>query len=166
MVGTGFIFSFLQISSPTGASISTVATLSTKAEISPEKADRATTAQQAFGTRFRIMSASREGIPVSTNRETSPIVPAIIMITFQFMSGSTSPTGSTPKRTMQTAAPSANQTRHFEKISMPAYIRTKIISAVVIKLIRLPLLHEFGPGMAFNPGTAGILPHIPGKIKA
>ena len=127
----GFILSFLLISSPTGASISTVATLSTKAEITPEKIDRAITAQQALPTFDKIISASLDGIPVSINKLTRPIVPAIIMITFQLIFGSTCPAGRTPKMTIAAAAPNANQTRHLEKISIPAYIRTKIIKAVV-----------------------------------
>ena len=43
-MGMGLVFSFLQISKATGATISTVATLSTKAEITPANRDRHTAA--------------------------------------------------------------------------------------------------------------------------
>ena len=39
IMGTGEIFSFLQTAIPTGATMRTVATLSTKAEITPAKSD-------------------------------------------------------------------------------------------------------------------------------
>ena len=85
MKGTGLVLSFLQISSATGAIISTVATLSTKAEITPAKSDRQTAAQRTLGTFSITRSASKEGILLSMNRATKPMVPAIISSTLKSM---------------------------------------------------------------------------------
>ena len=50
MSGIGLVLSCLATARPTGATISTVATLSTKAEIRPEKIDSTTAAHWIFGT--------------------------------------------------------------------------------------------------------------------
>ena len=49
MAGTGEVFTFLQKASATGAIISTVATLSTKAETIPAKRESATTTHFILG---------------------------------------------------------------------------------------------------------------------
>ena len=61
-IGSGEIFSFLQITSATGATISTVATLSMKADIAPAKSDMKMMTWQTFLHRSRIRSARRFGI--------------------------------------------------------------------------------------------------------
>ena len=49
----------------------------------PENRDKATMAQRTVGVFSRIMSASKAGMRDSMNKETIPMVPAIIKITFQ-----------------------------------------------------------------------------------
>ena len=56
---TGEIFSFLASARPTGAIMSTVATLSMKAETTPAKRERMTAAHMTFGERFSSQSAIR-----------------------------------------------------------------------------------------------------------
>ena len=84
-IGTGLIFSRLEMAMATGATISTVATLSTKAEMSPANRASITTAHFTLGTWARRISAIRAGIRDSMNRDTMPMVPAIIISTFQSM---------------------------------------------------------------------------------
>ena len=84
--GTGEIRRRLQMASATGATMSTVATLSTKAEMIPAKRDSATTIQRTECTREMIMSLKRPGIFDSMKRNTVPMVPAIIIMTFQSIS--------------------------------------------------------------------------------
>ena len=107
MKGTGFVLSFLQISSATGAIISTVATLSMKAEIIPANRAIATAAARMLLTRSITRSARRAGILLSMKSATRPIVPAIIRITFRSMEGSTFPRGSMPVAMKTSAEPSA-----------------------------------------------------------
>ena len=76
--GTGDIFSFLDMASPTGATIRTVATLSTKALIIPANNARTVTAHFTFGTLDINISARRAGILLSINSVTIPMVPPII----------------------------------------------------------------------------------------
>ena len=84
--GTGEIRRRLQMASATGAIIRTVATLSTKAEMIPAKSESATIIQSTEWTRRMIMSLRRPGIFDSMKKKTVPMVPAIIMITFQSIS--------------------------------------------------------------------------------
>ena len=56
------MFSFLQIASPTGATISTVATLSMKAEMIPEKSDMRIVTHNTLGASLRSHSAITLGI--------------------------------------------------------------------------------------------------------
>ncbi len=93
---TGEIPCFLAILMATGATISTVATLSTKAEMMPENRDKATMAQRTVGVFSRIMSASKAGMRDSMNKETIPMVPAIIKITFQSIKPNTICRGTMP----------------------------------------------------------------------
>ena len=65
--GTGLVFSFLQISSAIGATIKTVATLSTNAEMIPAKRANATAAIWMFGTFSITRSARSAGILLSIN---------------------------------------------------------------------------------------------------
>ena len=81
IMGTGLIFNRLEMAMATGATMRTVATLSTNA------ANRAsiTTAHLTLGTWARSTSAIRAGIRDSMNSDTMPMVPAIIISTFQSM---------------------------------------------------------------------------------
>ena len=56
--GTGEIFSFLEIANPTGATISTVATLSTNALTIPANSANTVTAHLTLGT-FTISTSAR-----------------------------------------------------------------------------------------------------------
>ena len=67
----------------TGATIKTVATLSTNADTIPANNAKEIMAHFTFGVFSIIMSANLEGILDSMKRDTTPIVPAIIKITFQ-----------------------------------------------------------------------------------
>ena len=78
ITGTGEILSFFDIASPMGATMSTVATLSTKALITPAKRAKTVTAHFTFGTLEISTSERRAGILLSINRVTMPMVPPII----------------------------------------------------------------------------------------
>ena len=83
IIGTGEIFSFLQMAMPTGATISTVATLSINAEINPENRDIRMMSHMTVLALSISTSAIRLGIFDSIKKCTSTIVPAIIIRTFQ-----------------------------------------------------------------------------------
>ena len=68
MEGTGEMFRRLQMARATGAIISTVATLSTKAEIRPAKRERARTIHLTELTRAMMKSLSCIGMRESMNR--------------------------------------------------------------------------------------------------
>ena len=68
-----------------GATMSTVATLSTKAEMIPANRASATAAIWILGTFSMIRSASRAGIRLSMKSWTRPMVPAIISRTLKSM---------------------------------------------------------------------------------
>src|SRR5690606_12681684 len=89
MLVTGEMPSFSQMVRATGATMRTVATLSTKAEMSTEKRDREIMAHMTLGMRAINRSDSKDGILAAMNKETVPMVPAIIKITFQFMAKKT-----------------------------------------------------------------------------
>ena len=95
----------------TGATISTVATLSTKAEMIAANTDRLMMAHLTLGTRLMMRSARRAGMRDSMNSATVPMVPAIIMITFQSTAEKTSPGGMMPSATKSAAEPSAMKAR-------------------------------------------------------
>lgn len=78
IIGTGLIFSRLEMAMATGATISTVATLSTKAEMSPANRAQHHHGPLHIGHMGRRISAIRAGIRDSMNRDTMPMVPAII----------------------------------------------------------------------------------------
>ena len=106
-LGTGEIFSFFAMVTATGATIRTVATLSTKAEMTAAKTDRAMIVHLILGTERMIRSASREGMRDSMKILTMPIVPAIIIRTFQSTAEKTLSNGRMPKTTKITAATKA-----------------------------------------------------------
>ena len=62
IMGTGEIFSCLQTARPTGAIISTVATLSIKADTAPANRDMRTVTMHTFPALSRIVSARRFGM--------------------------------------------------------------------------------------------------------
>ena len=78
ITGTGEIFSLRAMARPTGATMSTVATLSTKALMTPANSASIHTAHLTSGTRTMSISARRAGILLSMNSATVPMVPAII----------------------------------------------------------------------------------------
>ena len=106
-MATGDIFSFLQMASPTGAIMRTVATLSTKADTMPANRDMATATHITLGVFLSIRSARRLGILDSMNRNTVPMVPASIMRTFQSMALAIRLTGMMPRATYSTAETNA-----------------------------------------------------------
>ena len=85
MTGIGEIPSLLHIARPIGATMRTVATLSTKADMTPAKSVSMATAHMVFGTCFIIISDIRRGILLSMNRVTVPMVPAIMSRTLKSM---------------------------------------------------------------------------------
>ena len=109
--GTGLVLSFLQISRATGAIISTVATLSTNAEIIPANSESATAATITFGQQDKTRSASSSGILLSIKSATRPMVPAIMSSTFKLLISRPVPqiseSGSIPVAINSTAEPSA-----------------------------------------------------------
>ena len=129
---TGFIFSFLQISIPTGASIRTVATLSTNAEIRPENRLSATMAHWTFGVIFSSPSAMRRGILLSMNSSTMAMVPVSIMSTFQLTACGAALSGTIPRTRNSAAALSAMIHRFSEKTSSSTYMITKSARARII----------------------------------
>jgi hypothetical protein len=100
---TGEILSLRDIVTATGATISTVATLSTKAEITPAKRAREITAHFTLGVLSMIRSARREGMRELIKRDTTPMVPVIIMITFQSTAPNIFALGNMPKMTKRVA---------------------------------------------------------------
>ncbi|MPM45520.1 hypothetical protein SDC9_92207 [bioreactor metagenome] len=66
------------MANPMGATMSTVATLSTKALMTPANRAKAVTASWMLGTLVMRISAKRKGILLSMNKVTMPIVPPII----------------------------------------------------------------------------------------
>ena len=85
IIPTGEMSSFFAMASPTGAIISTVATLSTKADTAPENRDMITTTHITLGECCSSTSAMRLGILDSINSATVPMVPASIISTLKSM---------------------------------------------------------------------------------
>ena len=83
MGATGDMFCFLHIAKATGATISTVATLSIKADTTPAKTAIATIAIFTFLNFESITSAMRIGIFDAMKKDTMPIVPVIIISTLK-----------------------------------------------------------------------------------
>ena len=108
---TGEIFSFLAMAIPTGASISTVATLSTKADTRPANNASAMMSHLTLGSRAARRSDRRLGILERIKRSTVPMVPASISSTFQSTAPAISPSGTIPSRTKTAAAASAEIAR-------------------------------------------------------
>jgi len=85
IAGTGEIFNLREMVMAIGATMSTVATLSTNAEMTAANTDKAMMATFRLGDFSMILSARSAGIFDSMKMATSPMVPAIIMMTFQSM---------------------------------------------------------------------------------
>ena len=115
---TGLIFCFLAMARAMGAIISTVATLSMKADTNPANSESMMTAHLTLGTFSRSRSASSCGIFDSISSATVPMVPAIISSTLKSMAGSTFETGSIPETTKITAEPMATAGRHLGSASI------------------------------------------------
>jgi len=81
--GTGFVRNLRQSSSATGATMRTVATLSTNAEITPANSAMHTAVICTVGTLSIKRSAKREGMRLSINSATRPMVPAIMRSTLK-----------------------------------------------------------------------------------
>ncbi len=112
--GTGDRFSRRAMASPTGATISTVATLSTKALMNPASSASTDTAHRTSGTWAMSSSASRAGILLWIKRKTVPIIPAIISRTLKSTARAASAsvksyTPSFPSSRNAPAPPSATQ---------------------------------------------------------
>ena len=137
MNGTGFVFSFLHISRATGATISTVATLSTKADITPENNAIATAAQRTLGTLSIIRSASSSGILLSMNRATIPIVPAIIRITLKSIVPRTFSSGSIPETIKTSPDARAMYGLYLLNTSISIYVTAKRTIAHIILAVPL-----------------------------
>ena len=83
MPGTGEMLSFLERLSAMGATMSTVATLSTNALTNPANSESAMIAHLTLGILAMRRSASNAGILDSMKSATMPIVPEMTMSTFQ-----------------------------------------------------------------------------------
>ena len=128
--GTGEIFSFRAIASPTGATIKTVATLSTKALMTPAKSASIETAHLTFGTRAISSSARRSGIRLSMKRATVPIVPASMSSTLKSMARAASRRENSqnpapPNARNPAAPPNAIHGRYCGSPSIRRYVQTK-----------------------------------------
>ena len=134
IIGTGEIFSFLQIAIPTGATISTVATLSINAEMNPENSDMRMMTHMTVGALSRRISAIRLGIFERIKNSTRTIVPQIIRRTFQLIAPGMEARGSIPVITKMAAAPNTIQMRFDRKIVISTYIATNIIIASIFIL--------------------------------
>ena len=132
ITGTGLVLICFATARPTGATISTVATLSTKAEMRPENRLSATMAQRTSGTSLSSPSAMRCGMPLWINSSTIAIVPASIIRTFQLIAPIAAPTGSMPSTTNTSAATSAMIQRASENFSSSTYMTANRISASTI----------------------------------
>ena len=132
ITGMGLVLICFATARPTGATISTVATLSTKAEISPENRLSATMAQRTSGTIFKRPSAIRWGMPLWMNSSTTTMVPVSIISTFQLMAATAPPMGSMPMTMNTAAALSAMIHRCSENFSSMTYIAANSASATHI----------------------------------
>ena len=132
IMGTGLVLIFFATASPTGATMSTVATLSTNAEIRPENRLSATMAHWTFGVIFSSPSAMRRGILLSMNSSTMAMVPVSIMSTFQLTACGAAPSGTIPRTRNSAAALSAMIHRFSEKTSSSTYMITKSARARII----------------------------------
>ncbi len=121
--GTGETSSRLAMARPTGAIMSTVATLSMNADTTPANSDRATAAHMTFGVLLSSRSAMRFGIFDSMKNATVPIVPASIMRMFQSTAPGSSRGGTSPLTTNTAADPSAIHGRCFGSAISSTYVR-------------------------------------------
>ena len=138
----GLIFNFRQIASPTGATISTVATLSINALIKPANRDIKIVTHITFLDFSRSRSAKRFGIWESIKYCTMIIVPEIIMRTFQLTVAGKSDNGSIPTAKNTMAVASAYSGLYFGFSIIRTYIKTNKIKARVFK-VRTPLFSYY-----------------------
>ena len=117
MPGTGEMSSFLERESAMGATMSTVATLSTNALTNPANRESAMIAHLTLGIRAMRRSARRAGILDSMKRATMPIVPAIIISTFQSIAVANSPHGRMPMQRKRKPTPAAMYALNFGRAS-------------------------------------------------
>jgi len=142
MLETGDIFNFLAIVKATGATMRTVATLSTNAEMMPAKSDRAMIAHLTLGIFSIMMSARSAGIFDSMKKNTTPMVPAIIRMTFQSTEKKTSLQGKIPSSTNKAAEAQAIYALYFGKTNRRPYVNKKILKASAIPVPSLAHLDK------------------------
>ena len=131
-MATGEMSNFLAMERATGAIISTVATLSTKAETMPANRLRAMMVARTFFVRSSSRSAISAGMPDSMKRLTRPMVPAIIIRTLKSIAPKTFPAGRMPMTTKITAEARATQQRYFGNASSKTYVRANRPRAIYI----------------------------------
>ena len=132
IIGTGEMLNFFAMASATGAIMSTVATLSTNADTMPAKRLRAMIVARTVLTLSSSTSAMSDGMPVSMKIDTRPIVPAIIISTFQSIAPGTAPGFKMPRITNSAAEIKATQCRLSGSASSRIYVSANRISAIVI----------------------------------
>jgi hypothetical protein len=134
MIAIGSTGMFRRLNKPIaiGATMSNVATLSMKAEMSPEIKASSMIASFKFGVLRIIQSPSAAGALDSMNKDTTPIIPAIISITFQSTIEMTSPTRTIPKTTNSNAEESATQCLYFGSAKSKIYVNANSIDATVM----------------------------------
>src|SRR3989338_4197163 len=103
----GFILIFFANDNAMGATIRTVATFSTKAEMKPVNAHVASMAQEVFLVLFTILSAMYAGPRLSMNIFATIKVPTKMPMTFQLIAKKASFKDIVPTRTRSAAPPTA-----------------------------------------------------------
>ena len=127
----GEIFSFLQTAIPTGATIRTVATLSTNADMNPENRDMKMMTHITFFALSSSQSAIRFGILDCIKKSTRTMVPPIISRTFQLIADRIDPSGRIPLTMKISAVASTIQIRRFIKTVIRMYmVRNSMIASI------------------------------------
>ena len=131
IIGMGEIFSFLQTAIPTGATIRTVATLSTNADMNPENRDMKMMTHITFFALSSSQSAIRFGILDCIKKSTRTMVPPIISRTFQLIADRIDPSGRIPLTMKISAVASTIQIRRFMKTVIRTYmVRNSMIASI------------------------------------
>src|SRR3990167_3144725 len=133
----GLIFSFLAKDKAIGATIKTVATFSTNAEIKPESAQIKSIDQAVFLALSTIISAIYAGTRLSIKISATTNVPTNIPITFQLMAKNASLGLITPNKTKSRAPITAMGVLFLGKKTKRIYALIKIKSAVVLFSIKV-----------------------------
>ena len=109
IIVAGFMLSFLARARAMGATIKTVATFSTKAEMNPVSTQMRRIAQAVFLALLTMISAMKAGTRLSMNRSARTRVPTKMPMTFQLIARKASLYDSTPvtKRRMLAASATA-----------------------------------------------------------